>query len=189
MVATGQADIVKAGGEEIYTAAIDFGLYPFASEDYQLGTPAGVEYNPVMLVGKPFCDAYANNGFLALQNKGLCSTGYRKTAGWAVPLGALMSSIPNEFTATLRDGTDAPDVVNDAGACCLRVVIDPPFSRLHTTAQTVAVVTSTWAHQWSAPSPNVAASAATPPCCEPQSPPPASSAPSAPRASPRPARS
>lgn len=50
MVETGQADITKTGGEDMYRAFADFnGLYPFASEDYQNG-PAGVEYSPIMLV-------------------------------------------------------------------------------------------------------------------------------------------
>lgn len=116
MVASGQADIVKAGGDEIYSAYTQFGLFPFASEDYNNG-PAGVEYNPVMLVKKSFCDAYTPGaGFMALKGKGLCATGYRKTAGWAVPVGALMNSIPSQFTASITPNNDNPNVKNDAGA-------------------------------------------------------------------------
>eukprot|EP00899_Mesostigma_viride_P014739 jgi/Mesvir1/23266/Mv12880-RA.1 len=89
-IAVGTADTVRLGGDQLFSAAEDYGLDAIAAEDY--GEPHGVSYYGVAVVHKSFCEAGVTRPFEKLKGKKACSTGYRKTAGWVLPVGYLVST-------------------------------------------------------------------------------------------------
>lgn len=107
--------MVKLGSGDMFNAFTDFsGLRPYGTEDYMAAdVVAGIEYYSVMMVKREFCDATpAPTTLASLKGKKLCSTGYRKSAGWSVPVATLYNNEPS-----FRNGiTDNPDVANDADA-------------------------------------------------------------------------
>ncbi|KAL4859021.1 putative N-acetyl-gamma-glutamyl-phosphate reductase [Chlorella vulgaris] len=85
MVADGDADLVVLGGSTQLPANTNLGLEPIAAEYY--GLKDGVEYYSVAVVNKDFCSG--TKSFKDLKGKRSCHTGYRKTAGWMMPVGIL----------------------------------------------------------------------------------------------------
>ena len=64
------------------------GLVPVVAETYaQQGAAADVSYFSVAVVRKSFCDALGPSASLrSLQGRRSCHTGYRRTAGWTLPV-------------------------------------------------------------------------------------------------------
>lgn len=73
----------------------------------------GAEYYSVAVVTKAFCDANNKPPTLAsLKGKNACFTGYRRSAGWVLPVGELVSS----GTMPLAREPDAAGVQDDAAS-------------------------------------------------------------------------
>ena len=86
-VKNGNADLAKFGPSDIFLANRDYGLEPIVSEYY--GGDAGNSYYSVAVVKKELCDANPGITMQDLKGKRSCHTGYRKTAGWTMPVGFL----------------------------------------------------------------------------------------------------
>jgi melanoma-associated antigen p97 len=86
-VKNGNADLAKFGPSDIFLANRDYGLEPIVSEYY--GGVAGNSYYSVAVVKKELCDANPGITMQDLKGKRSCHTGYRKTAGWTMPVGFL----------------------------------------------------------------------------------------------------
>ena len=114
-VKSGAATLTKLGPSDIFLANRDFGLEPVVSEYY--GGTVGNSYYSVAVVRKEFCDS--NPSVRDLQGKRSCHTGYRKTAGWAAPVGFLVDSgvIPVENNDK-KVNTDAETVASFFSATC-----------------------------------------------------------------------
>lgn len=89
LVAAGGAELTKFGPSDVYLAHRDHGLEPLVAEFY--GGDAGNEYYAVAVVKKEFCDA-SDVTLASLQGKRSCHTGYRRSAGWTMPLGFLVQA-------------------------------------------------------------------------------------------------
>lgn len=86
----GSADLTALGASGILPAHEQYGLLPILAELYgDSNTPT--EYYSVAVVNKEFCDGNSISP-ASLQGKNMCSTGYRKTAGWVAPIGFLAES-------------------------------------------------------------------------------------------------
>lgn len=123
-LAAGTADITKVGGDALYTANTQYGFVPIASEYY--GDAVGTSYFGVAIMNADEC---TDGMQLAdLKGKRSCHTGYRKTAGWAVPVGALVAS------GAMPVVDNDPNIQNDAESvaaffsevCAPRVTPDGP---------------------------------------------------------------
>ena len=86
-VKSGNADLTKFGPSDIFIASRDYGLEPIVSEYY--GGDAGNSYYSVAVVKKELCDANPGLTMQDLKGKRSCHTGYRRTAGWTMPVGFL----------------------------------------------------------------------------------------------------
>ncbi|KAI8467189.1 MAG: hypothetical protein J3K34DRAFT_523936 [Monoraphidium minutum] len=96
LVARGGAELTNLQGEELFEAGTGAGLVPLLSEQYGGGAAAGAAYFAVAVVDASFCEspAAARRGRATMEDlRGArsCHTGYRKTAGWTVPVGFLVS--------------------------------------------------------------------------------------------------
>ncbi|KAL4428192.1 hypothetical protein ABPG75_002281 [Micractinium tetrahymenae] len=94
MVAAGEADLIVLGGSEMLPAHEEYKLEPLAAEYY--GDLAGASYYSVAVVPKEFCTDGVTMS--SLKGKRSCNTGYRRTAGWTMPVGFLTETgvIPRE---------------------------------------------------------------------------------------------
>jgi len=114
MMSQGSADIASFGASDAYGAYKRYGFSPIAMENYggDLGRD-GVDYYAVAVVNKAFCEK-GNPSMADLKGKNACFTGYRRSAGWVLPLGELVSSgvMPLSREA---DGGNA-DVTDDAAS-------------------------------------------------------------------------
>ena len=108
-VAAGTADLVRTGSDDTAAAVKAHGLVPAAAEEYGLGEATA--YWSVAVVPASFCEARAGKVALAdLKGAKLCSSGYRKGAGWTVPVGALLAG------GTMKAGHAPKGVAGDAAA-------------------------------------------------------------------------
>ena len=122
-VTNGQADLISFGAADVYTAFND-GLVPIVVEKYEGELAAGTEYYSVAVVKKEFCSG--NPTLADLKGKRSCHTGYRKTAGWVMPVGALVGAgMPVVGQSGFQN--DAASVASFfASTCAPRVTADGP---------------------------------------------------------------
>jgi melanoma-associated antigen p97 len=122
-VTNGQAELISFGAADVYTAFND-GLVPIVVEKYEGELAAGTEYYSVAVVKKEFCSG--NPTLADLKGKRSCHTGYRKTAGWVMPVGALVSAgMPVVGQSGFQN--DAASVASFfASTCAPRVTADGP---------------------------------------------------------------
>ncbi|GMH39771.1 hypothetical protein BSKO_07669 [Bryopsis sp. KO-2023] len=114
-----KADVTTLDGGDIFHASENFGLTPLVVEDLDDGAPAGLQY-AVAVVKKEFCK---NSSVSLADLKGTrsCHAGYKKMAGWYIPVGALAVdttdfSLPEKTISTIED--DAEMVVNFFSKTC-----------------------------------------------------------------------
>ncbi|KAF5830738.1 hypothetical protein DUNSADRAFT_14099 [Dunaliella salina] len=89
----GTFDITTLGGDGLFTSYEEYDLEPLVAEIYITGEPAsyfgiGVVKASQCGEGRPFTGKNKES----LQGKDSCHTGYRKTAGWYLPIGSLLSA-------------------------------------------------------------------------------------------------
>ncbi|XP_012269502.2 melanotransferrin [Athalia rosae] len=84
-IQNGNADVAVFDASDVYTAGLRFGLVPFISEVYNLGSP---EYY-VVAVAK---EEDPSTDLTYLKNKYTCHTGINTAAGWVYPLAYLISN-------------------------------------------------------------------------------------------------
>ncbi|XP_031560333.1 melanotransferrin-like [Actinia tenebrosa] len=77
------ADFITLNGGKIYHAGKTYGLVPIVSEDY--GPPGNTGYF-AMAVAKKQTNITINT----LKGRKTCHTGYRRSAGWNIPIGYLL---------------------------------------------------------------------------------------------------
>lgn len=100
----------------MYTGFNSWGLRPIASENNGQGVGFG-EYYGVAIVPKAFCEG--NKTLADLKGKSACMTGYRRSVGWNLPMGLMLSrgTIPaSANTSQLAD--DAESVSNFFSKVC-----------------------------------------------------------------------
>jgi len=101
----GHAHLVALDGGDLYHTSRTWGAVPVLAENYDdSGTAA--EYHTVVAMRASSCDDQTT--LYSLKNKRACSTGYRKTAGWRMPIGMLMKK------RVMPEINDLCDVNNDA---------------------------------------------------------------------------
>lgn len=86
MIHNGEAELTTADGGDAYWAHSEYAIEPLLYENY--GNEDGIEYYAVAVVPKSFCNA--STSVESLRGLRSCHTGYRKTAGWFMPLGTLL---------------------------------------------------------------------------------------------------
>lgn len=86
----GKADIVNLDGGNMYAGFNSWGLRPIASENNGGGVANG-EYYGVAIVPKSFCDGTRNKTLADLKGKRACMTGYRRSVGWNMPIGQMLT--------------------------------------------------------------------------------------------------
>jgi melanoma-associated antigen p97 len=126
-LSSGDAEIVSFGASDAFSAYKGYGFAPIAMETYggELGK-AGADYYSVAVVNKAMC---AGNPTLAsLKGKDACFTGYRRSAGWVLPVGEMVESgiMPlnrNGVSSDVQD--DAASVHNFFGKVCAPGVKEP----------------------------------------------------------------
>jgi melanoma-associated antigen p97 len=125
LVRDGGAELTKFGPSYVYIANRDYGLEPIVSENY--GAEAGKEYYSVAVVKKEFCDT-PNLSLSSLKGKSSCHTGYRKTAGWNMPVGYLVDAgVMDVENSESGVNTDAESVAGFfSKVCSPRVTADGP---------------------------------------------------------------
>jgi melanoma-associated antigen p97 len=75
------------------------------AEDYGKGA---VEYDAVAVVRKSFCDANPTATLASLRGARSCHTGYRRTAGWSMAVGYMVTE------GIMAPVNNLPNVENDA---------------------------------------------------------------------------
>lgn len=126
MVAKNAADFVNLGGDDLYTAGTQYNLVPYVAENYE-GLADSTSYYAVAFVNASFCTPGVT--LESLRGKRMCSTGYRKTAGWAVPVGTLLQAGVMQPVKTQQDvRVDAQSVAGffSGGVCAPRITPDGP---------------------------------------------------------------
>jgi melanoma-associated antigen p97 len=110
----GDAEIASFGASDAFLAHKRYGFSPIAMETYGDGAldAEGAEYYSVAVVSKSFCESAKPPTLAALKGKGACFTGYRRSAGWVLPVGELVSS----GTMPLAREPDAAGVQDDAAS-------------------------------------------------------------------------
>ncbi|XP_070700588.1 transferrin-a [Pempheris klunzingeri] len=84
-IKAGEADAITLDGGDIYTAGLkNYDLQPIIAEDY--GPTSDTCYYAVAVVKKG-----GTFGIRDLQGKKSCHTGLKKSAGWNIPIGTLLS--------------------------------------------------------------------------------------------------
>uniref|UniRef100_A0A7S3QTH3 Transferrin-like domain-containing protein n=1 Tax=Dunaliella tertiolecta TaxID=3047 RepID=A0A7S3QTH3_DUNTE len=118
----GTYDITTLGGNGLYTSYEEFELEPLVAEIYITGEPAS--YFGIGVVKASQCGnglTFTGKNTASLQGKDSCHTGYRKTAGWFLPVGSLLSEgiIPEAVQSENGDvRTDASTVADFFGRVC-----------------------------------------------------------------------
>ena len=111
-VARGDADVVRLGSDDTHAARSRHGLVPLAAEDY--GSGDMTSYWSVAVVPESLCEGGGGKlTYADLRGARLCSTGYRKGAGWTTPVGTMMAV---GALSAKRDGGGAPPGVADDAA-------------------------------------------------------------------------
>lgn len=112
-LSSGDAELASFGASDAYSAYKRYGLSPIAMETYGGALASdGAEYYSVAVVTKAFCEANKPPTLAALKGKNACFTGYRRSAGWVLPVGELVSS----GTMPLAREADAASVQDDAAS-------------------------------------------------------------------------
>lgn len=116
-VRNGAAELTKFGPSDIFLAHEKYGLEPVVSENY--GGDVGNNYYAVAVVRKSMCDANPDMTLSDLKGKRACHTGYRRTAGWTIPVGFL---IENNIIPVVNEdagiNADAESVVSFFSKTC-----------------------------------------------------------------------
>ena len=116
---------LEDGGHQIFDAFYDNDMRAVVEEDY--GEWHGDSYYAVALVKKSSGITNIND----LKGKKLCSTGYGNTAGWDMPLGAMLQAgIIEEFVGSGGFPNDLLTVRNHFGATCAPRQTDNPQEEL-----------------------------------------------------------
>jgi len=129
-VESGQQDITVVGGNELFLANAEHGLVAYVAEvvDTQIDTAS---YYGVAVVKTQACAAGAAFNKETLQGLVACSTGYRKTSGWVLPVGKMLDDDDLMPQRADPDGDINGDAFSFAkffrkGVCAPRVVADGP---------------------------------------------------------------
>jgi melanoma-associated antigen p97 len=123
MISQGKADLVNLGASDM-PQAVEQGLVPIVAEFY--GVDALTEYSAVAVVKESFCTSDVS--LKDLKGVRSCHTGFRKTSGWNVPVGYLVSAgiipvVSNNAVVT----DDAESVASFfSKTCAPRVTSDGP---------------------------------------------------------------
>uniref|UniRef100_A0A7S3QXX0 Transferrin-like domain-containing protein n=2 Tax=Dunaliella tertiolecta TaxID=3047 RepID=A0A7S3QXX0_DUNTE len=128
MVKDGDAEITKFGGNELFTAYTEFDLEPVVAEIYEGTNKAS--YKAVAVMRRQDCEQLEQNlapnahPFAGLEGKKSCHTGYRKTAGWVLPVGTLFDLQLMPRTEIEGVQADAASVANFFEGVCAPGVTD-----------------------------------------------------------------
>lgn len=100
----GNAELVSLDGGDLFATSRLWDAIPVLAEDYneQDSGTGGTEYHTVVAMKASQCTETTT--LASLKGKKACSTGYRKTAGWRMPIGLLlkrrvMDEVDNECDA------------------------------------------------------------------------------------------
>ncbi|XP_031569160.1 melanotransferrin-like [Actinia tenebrosa] len=104
-----EADFVTLSGGDVLKAGKTYDLVPIVAEDYE--TLAGMGYYSVIVAKK---DTTVTIG--TLKGKKSCHTGYRRTAGWNIPIGYLLY---NTTQGKANSGCDAQFASNYFSKSCV----------------------------------------------------------------------
>lgn len=122
----GSADLTTLGASGLLPAYEQYGLLPLVAELYG-DSKSPTEYFSVAVVNKEFCDI-PDVSLASLKGSSMCSTGYRKTAGWIAPVGLLAESGVMDIVSTDPSiQSDAQSVSKFfANVCAPRTTEDGP---------------------------------------------------------------
>jgi len=85
----GEADLVSLDGGDLFTTSRLWDAVPVLAEDYNVDPgEGGTEYHTVVAMKASEC--LDTTTLSDLKGKKACGTGYRKTAGWRMPIGLLL---------------------------------------------------------------------------------------------------
>jgi melanoma-associated antigen p97 len=122
----GSADLTTLGASGLLPAYEDYDLFPLLAEVYG-ESKSPTEYYSVAVVNQEFCGTNIPT-LQSLKGANMCSTGYRKTAGWIAPIGMMIESGVMEIVSddpTVK--SDAQSVSNFFGnVCAPRTTADGP---------------------------------------------------------------
>lgn len=102
MISNGEAELTTVDGGDAFVAHNDHSIGPLLYENY--GSDVGTEYYAVAVVNADFCDD--DTTLESIRGMRSCHTGYRKTAGWFMPLGTLLDE---DLVSTVNEEEDIED--------------------------------------------------------------------------------
>ncbi|KAF5834924.1 hypothetical protein DUNSADRAFT_8150 [Dunaliella salina] len=130
-VESGQQDVTVVGGNELFLANAAHDLVAYVAEvvDPQIDD---ANYYGVAVIKTQACTAGAAFNKETLQGLVACSTGYRKTSGWVLPVGKMLDDDNIMAQRADPDGEINGDAFSFAkffrkGVCAPRVVADGPI--------------------------------------------------------------